>query len=79
MDDFKHSKQTDSYNYDVICLLFFENLLLEQFNCEYDDKILIDYRKKLYDLLIKIKKIKILFFIINSLLFFYYKFYYLFF
>ena len=31
-------------------------LLLEQFNCEYDDKILIDYRNKLYDLSIKYEK-----------------------
>jgi Ulp1 family protease len=56
LGDFKHSKQTDSYNCGVICLLFLENLLLEQFNCEYDDKILIGYRKKLYDLLIKYEK-----------------------
>jgi hypothetical protein len=56
LGDFKHSKQTDSYNCGVICLLFLENLFLEQFNCEYDDKILIDYRKKLYDLLIKYEK-----------------------
>jgi hypothetical protein len=56
LGDFKHSKQTDSYNCGVICLLFLENLFLEQFNGEYDDKILIDYRKKLFDLLIKYEK-----------------------
>jgi len=53
---FKHSKQTDCYNCGTICLLFLEKLLMEEFICDFDNNFLIDYRKKLYDLLIRYEK-----------------------
>lgn len=56
LGEFKHSKQTDCYNCGAICLLFLEKLLIEEFTCNFDVKFLIDYRKKLYDLLIKYEK-----------------------
>ena len=56
LGDFEHTKQTDFYNCDAICLLFLEKLLNEEFTCNFDDKFLIDYRKKMYDLLIRYEK-----------------------
>ena len=56
LGDFEHTKQTDFYNCGAICLLFLEKLLNEEFTCNFDDKFLIDYRKKMYDLLIRYEK-----------------------
>ena len=53
---FKHSKQLDSYNCGVICIIFIDVLLDDIFTCNFDDNNLIEYREKLYQLLIDNEK-----------------------
>ena len=53
----EHSLQTDTFNCGVICLLFMESLLLNKQICNFDNNLLIDYRSKLFDIILKYQKL----------------------